>query len=302
MRHSLASCFLALGMLVAAGARPEPPLPDGPVVLIRLDGQVGSGMRRSLERRLQEAARLDPALIVFELDSRGGSLEHAMAVSRQIFDIRQPLTVAYVNDTAVSAGALLALACDEIVMQRGSSLGAMRVIDYTGEPVLSEKLDSCLRATVRTYCEGKFPIPIADAMVTTHIEVVEARTADGQTHYLTASEFDSLGGPEAPRYVSHKKIDDDRTVVTLTDAEALRYGFSRTTVHSREALLAVYGLEGRRIEELEWTRLEKARRSVDTYWPVLLILGILAAGLVVVTATVLFIVYVSLRLARRRRS
>ena len=51
------------------------------------------------------------------------------------------LTIAFINNRAISAGALIAISCDKIIMVPGSSIGAAKVVDQAGEKV-GEKYQS----------------------------------------------------------------------------------------------------------------------------------------------------------------
>lgn len=261
-------------------AKPEAPRikPVGTgntVVFITLDGMVGDGMLHSVERRLKEAEALDPALVVFELDTYGGKLMSALEIGNLIFDLPKPRTVAYVNDKAISAGSLISVACDEIVMQKGSELGDCGVVDSSGKQVRSEKIDTVVRARFRSFCEGKYPSALAMSMVTEDMEVVQATTRDGKVEYLTGKEFDNLTPTERERYVTTKKVVHSDELLTMTDSEAKEYGFSHATLKSRQDVLDLYGLGDRTITVLDWNWSETFVRTLDSMGPLLLTLGIL---------------------------
>jgi len=248
------------------------------VVFIPLDGMVGDGMLHSVKRRVRELAELDAALVVFEIDTYGGKLSSALDIGDLIFDLPKPRTVAYVNDKAISAGALISVACDQIFMQAGSELGDCGVVTPTGEQVKSEKIDSYVRARFRKFCEGKYPGALAMAMVTQDLEVYELETHDGKTEYLTKKDYNNLSPEKLERY---KNPNNPRLIVssdellTMTDTEAKQFGFSRASVKSREEILELCGLADREIVVLDWNWSEKLVRTLDTIGPVLLMLGIL---------------------------
>ncbi|MFP4057648.1 MAG: NfeD family protein [Candidatus Brocadiia bacterium] len=254
------------------------PIGSGPkVVFIPLDGMVGEGMRHSVERRLAEAKELEPALIVFEMDTYGGLLASALEIADAIFDLERPRTVALVNDKAISAGSLISVACDQIVMSQSSEIGDCQVVTTSGEAVRSEKIDTVLRARFRTFCEGKYPIALAEAMVTQEFEVYQVTTRDGETQYLKGSEWENMTAVERQRYVagSAKLILDSSTLLTMTDDEAREYGFSSATVSSRQELLDHFGLADREVVVLDWNWSERFVRWLDRAGPLLLMLGVL---------------------------
>jgi len=73
--------------------------------------------------------------------------------------------IAFINNQAASAGALISIACDSIYMRKGGSIGAATVVNQTGE-VMPDKYQSFMRAMMRATAEvnGRDP-KIAEAMV-----------------------------------------------------------------------------------------------------------------------------------------
>jgi len=273
-----------------AAAAPKPvPLPtplaikaptSAPVVFIPLHGIVGEAMLHSIERRLAMARDLTPALLVFELNTYGGGLDSALAIADIVFGITDIPTVAYVNDKAISAGALIATACGQIVMHRGSTLGDCQPVNLSGEALDSEKIDTVLRARFRTFCEGKYPPALAEAMVTKSFEVYEVQTLDGKNVYLLAKDYQSvLHSPEQlARYKNAegaRKVVGSTEILTMTNTEAKDYGFSAASVESSADLLKLYGLQAHRVATFEYTWSEKLVRLLDAIGPILLGLGVL---------------------------
>ena len=264
-----------------AGPRPAR-IQAGPgsiVVIIPLDEMVGEGMLYSLNRRLAKARKLDPALIVLEINTFGGYLGQAIDIANVLFTLDRP-TVAYVNPKAISAGALIAVACGEIVMQAGSTVGDCAPVDQSGEMAKSEKIDTFLRAEFRKFCKNKYPAALGEAMVTIGTEVYEIETLDGKLEYVTGKDYDNLKrSRDRFRYRSFenaRKIVKGDELLTMTDEEALKYGFSRATVKSRHEVLALYGVADRRVVVLPWTWSEKLVQFLDAVGPFLLGLGVLA--------------------------
>jgi len=278
----------AKGRAAKAASEPAPALKDsrikpraeGQVIFIPLDDMVGEGMRYSLARRLEMARKLFPALIVFEVNTYGGRLDSALSIANDIFAIEDPPTVAYVNSKAISAGALISIACDEIVMQSGGSLGDCQPVDTSGKAVRSEKIDTVLRTRFRTFCDGKYPAALGQSMVTMEIEVYQLETRDGQREYVTDKEYQNLlrSPEELERYKNPKnakKIVHEDELLTMNDREALDYGFSRATVKSRQQVLELYGLADREIITFKWSWSEKLVQLLDRVGPLLLALGVL---------------------------
>jgi len=264
--------------------RPKPraePAPGSKVAFIALDGMVGEGMLYSVRRRLATARSMDAALVVFEMNTLGGALHPALKIADLIFEAKDVPTVAWVNREAISAGALISVACDEIVMQESSVMGDSAVVSgASGEMLRSEKIDSYLRARFLNFCEGKYPGALVEAMVTVDTEVYELERLDGGRDYLTATDYENLlrSPEEFAKYrnpQSARKVLAKGKLLTMNEKQALRYGFSSATIRSREELLDFYGLAGREMVDLEWTWSEKLVRWLDIVGPFLLSLGVL---------------------------
>ncbi len=255
---------------------PPPIPPTGPIVVIPLSGMVGDGWEHSIKRRLREAKELKAALLIFEIDTYGGKLMSAFEISNTLFDLREPRTVVFINRKAISAGAFIAVAAHEIIMRRGSTFGDCQVVGgQDGKAIRSEKLDTVLRADFRKYCRGKYPTALAEAMVMEDYEVYECVTHDGKTEYVKGQDFENLTATELERYKTTKKIIDGRTLLTMTDTEAKKYGFSKASVRDLDEVLEHYGVAGREVVTLPMTWSESFVRTLDVVGPILLTLGIL---------------------------
>ncbi|MGD9790361.1 MAG: nodulation protein NfeD [Phycisphaerales bacterium] len=111
------------------------------VVVIPIKGEIdgrdithGSVMATSVRRRLMAAERAGADVVVFELDTPGGAVDGALQICEAIKSSRVPKIYAWVHSDAYSAGAIIALACDEIIVSDTASFGdAMPVL--AGGPI-----------------------------------------------------------------------------------------------------------------------------------------------------------------------
>src|SRR5690554_6259953 len=85
------------------------------VYKIPLIGYIDNGLLKLAERGLAEARRSGADLVVFEIDTYGGYLDPAIKIRDLILRSNLP-TVTYVRGRAWSAGALLALAGENLFM------------------------------------------------------------------------------------------------------------------------------------------------------------------------------------------
>jgi membrane-bound serine protease (ClpP class) len=196
---------LALMMLaVVAAAQPAteaPPaaepvslgleLGEGPVFVVPVDGMIDLVLSRYVDRALADATAANAAVVIFQVDTFGGLVDAADRIRTALLHAEVP-TVAFIDLNAASAGALISLAADRIVMAPGGSIGAATAVDGTGE-YASEKIQSYMRGLMRATAEAKGRDPrIAEAMVDERL-AVEGVVEAGALLTLSAREAAELG-------------------------------------------------------------------------------------------------------------
>ena len=148
------------------------------VVICPIEGDILDGITVLVDRAVQREAQGAKA-IVFIIDTFGGRVDSAMDIANTILEAEVP-TIAFVTGRgAISAGALIAYACDYIVMAPGVNIGASTPIVPGVEmsEEMNEKSMSFLRAKYRALGEEKGHNPlIGEAMVDASIELYGART------------------------------------------------------------------------------------------------------------------------------
>ncbi|WP_437477575.1 NfeD family protein [Sorangium sp. So ce1014] len=163
----------AAGAPAPPGPRPLPPIPGaGKVTVVAIAGAIDLGLSPFLERVL--AAQGEGDLLVLDISTLGGRIDAALAIRDALLRARAR-TVCWVNPRAISAGALISLACDVIAVAPGATLGAATPVQLGegGEmkPV-AEKIVSYMRKEMRATAEAKGRRgDIAEAMVDADAEV-----------------------------------------------------------------------------------------------------------------------------------
>lgn len=134
------------------------------VYVIDIREEISPGMARKLGKALDEALASKADLVILRINTYGGLLESADTMRTRLLNLPIPV-VAFIDNNAASAGALIAIACNRIYMTGGSSIGAATVVNETGEP-LPDKYQSYMRSIMRSTAEkrGRDPL-IAEAMV-----------------------------------------------------------------------------------------------------------------------------------------
>jgi len=198
------AAVLALGGAVAAG-QTTPATPErasnGRLIVAPLSGEVDVGVAAFLRRAVNDAGPGD--LLVLDIDTFGGRIDAAVQVRDALLGCRAK-TVAFVHPRAISAGALIALATDVIVMSRGATIGAATPVQLEGgkmQPV-EAKVVSYFRKEMKATAEAKGRSGvIAEAMVDPSVEIpgldgkdttLTLTTAEALRHKLAAFEAQSV--------------------------------------------------------------------------------------------------------------
>ncbi|PID58822.1 peptidase [candidate division KSB3 bacterium] len=186
------------------------------VYTIPIKGPIDRGFASYVLRVLEHVGNADA--VILDLNTPGGLVDEALQI-RDALVSTEITTIAYINKRAISAGALIALAADHIVMSPASSIGASTPIQIDlsgqGRPV-SEKYLSYFRAEMRSTAEEKGRRgDIAEAMVDAAIAI------DGVT--------------------------ESGKLLTLTTDEALSYEIAEARISSLSGVLERFDLKGAEI-------------------------------------------------------
>ena len=105
------------------------------VVIVTMHGEIDSQgvMAESVARRIAMAERAGADCIVFDIDTPGGDLGSVLQICQSIKGTPIKNTIAWINHDAYSGGAVVALACRDIVVNDPSSFGDAKII--TGGPL-----------------------------------------------------------------------------------------------------------------------------------------------------------------------
>ncbi|MDB5106041.1 MAG: hypothetical protein JWP91_3730 [Fibrobacteres bacterium] len=266
-------------------ARAEKPVRKKAIV-IPVEEQVDFGLHAFLKRAIAEALAQKPDVIVFKVNTYGGELQSAFEIVDLLMGVSQCSTYAYVEQKAISAGALISLSANRIAMGNGTTIGDCAPITQGSDGIvmLGEKIQSPLRAKFRTLAEKNgYPSLLAQAMVTADIGVVAAERpsawsgAAGTTagaasrEYFTAKQWEALSDKDKSAFKSHKILVPEGQLLTLTDKEAAEYGFSTGSFASLGEFLDARGWT--QTAEVPTTWSEDLVRAIGKIAPLLMMLG-----------------------------
>ena len=246
------------------------------VVVITIAGDVEPGMAAFLKRALNDIQDTTDTLVVVEMDTFGGRVDSALEMVDALLNVQNARTVAYVTNKAISAGALISLACNQLVMKNNTTIGDCAPIIYSqdGPKMMGEKFQSPLRAKFRTLARRNgYPAVLAEAMVTDQMEVYRIEL-DGQSVYLDAQEYDDLEKERKDRIVSKKTVVAKGELLTMDDSEALEFGFSSMSVSNLDALLSQLATGDYTLTRIQVSWSESLVSIIGKFSPILMLIGL----------------------------
>ena len=201
---AVVSLFLTLSIRAATTAPTAEvvvTVSNTPAAVVGLSGEIDDFNRDSFFKRFRTAKANGAKTIVVEIDTWGGLVTAGLDISRFLKGQSDVHTIAYVNDRAVSAGAMIAMACDEIVMKDVAMLGDCAPIVRASDGSL-QSLPTAERAKLQSPIAADFyesalrnhhdPL-LAEAMVVT--EVVVYWLEEPETHerrFVGQADYESL--------------------------------------------------------------------------------------------------------------
>ena len=269
-------CFPGQGSAAAqpgtTGAKPG----TTTVYVIGVAGDVEPGMAAFVSRAFRDTAEAKDAIFVMEIDTFGGRVDSALRIVDSLLDEAPGKTIAFVKTKALSAGALIALACNELVMRPNSTIGDCAPIAFAeeGPKMLGEKFQSPLRAKFRTLARRNgYPASLAEAMVSPELEVFEVVIGEERV-YLDAGELAELTPEQLAKIVSKKVVVAKGELLTMDDAEARELNFSRLSAGTVEEMVQRLNIGSYRIVRIEPSWSETLGTFISTIAPILLMIGL----------------------------
>ena len=185
------------------------------VYLASIDGEIDLGLAPYIKRVVEQAERNGADAIIFRINTFGGRVDAATQIKDAILNSRVH-TFAFIDKRAISAGSLIALSCEKIIMVPGALMGAATVVDQNGEKQ-SEKYQSYMRSEMRATAEkNKRRTDIAQGMVDERIVVPDLN-------------------------------DDSTKLITLTAEEAVKFKMADTVLTGLDQLKSAFGFQNAQI-------------------------------------------------------
>ncbi len=205
------------------------------VYVLEVKGTIDMGLAYFFERQIPQLNQAGGDAIILDIDTFGGRVDAATMMKNALLN-SEIQTIAFINTKAISAGSLISLACDTIVMRSGATMGATTVVDGQSQKA-GEKAQSYMREEMASTAESKGRNPdIAMAMVDESLDIDTLVFEDGDTLFIGDIEGASAG-----------------KLLTLRTSTALKYGMADYQMDSMDDVLDHFGFSASDVAEIEPT-------------------------------------------------
>jgi len=183
---------------------------SGEVVLVEVTGEVNAAMTAYIQGAIDDAeAAGSPVVLV--LDTYGGQILEADSIKEILLNASVPVSC-YITRNALSAGTLIAISCERIIMAPGAVIGAAETIP-NDEKTLSTWVGILTSAA-------------------------EARGRDAQVVAAMADSDIAIEG-----------VTEAGSLLTLSASTALELGISDGTAQTQDEALSLLGYTGEAVQE-----------------------------------------------------
>jgi len=222
------------------------------VLIIPIKGVIDLGLSTFVERAVTQAENQNIGTIVLEMDTPGGRVDAADIICESLLKFKGE-TITFVLNQAWSAGSMISLATDKIIMSPASSIGSAEPrIGLSHKEIKDEKIVSALRARFKAIAEEKNHNPaLAQAMVDKDL-IVKQVSIKGKKFILTKQRLDEKTaqfGENNIRVLSI--ISEAGKLLNLTASDTQKYGLSSAICKDRETLLAYLNKQNAKIIETQ---------------------------------------------------
>jgi len=267
--------------------------------VIPIDDAIMPALYDRIKRKVAKCKGKGAEIIIFDMNTPGGSTQTMDKIVKLITDdLKTVYTVAYINPDAFSAGAVIAMACDEIIVSPRTRFGAAMVFISGPEgpkelpTLVRQKFDSAFRTIMRSMAHtGGYEPVICEAMTEVPLVVWKIRNIETkQLMFVNAKDwtalenapFGELGldkplGKKLPKpgweYV--ETFDDAKQLVSLDAKQSVYCGFSEHNFDSIDKMKDHYNIKTELVVlEDSWSETLVAWLTSPALASLLLLIGI----------------------------
>ena len=269
-----------------AATGPTPAATDyGAVGYAEIDDVIDRFQDRYLARVVEQARAGDVDTLLVRIDTDGGEVHHARTMFKRILDLEADgiRTVAFVDFRAISAGALIAYAHEEVYLAETASIGDVGVVFQSPEGKIEyapEKIETVIRTLLAQAAEQRGWSRGLLLKMTAHKQTLyRATLPDGTVEYVIEDDL--------PEFLArHPGIDRDDPkqvivyrgpdrLLTLTGREAVKLGMASGAAADLDAMRAHLGVSAEEVVDLSPRGTERAAWALSRFAPVLAGLAVL---------------------------
>jgi membrane-bound ClpP family serine protease len=261
----IAALGLAAGAATASGESPQPAaaakaaakdaggdLNDGRLIRIRLPlvGNADAHIKSTIQRAVEQLGQLPhhqgrrPILVLELVPARkhagfgeGTDFERAVSVARFLTsqELSAVRTVAYIPQTIKGHGVLIALACEEIVMDPDAEIGEAGVDEQQHPEKEHREIEPGILSLYQQIAAARRTVPeaIAVAMLDRRVELVKVET-DQSTEFVLRDDLEKL--KQNHTIVSEETLVPRGTLASFSGREGRELGFVKLLASNAEAL------------------------------------------------------------------
>ncbi len=241
---TLVFCSAASAQTQPATAPASPSTPHKAAVVV-LQGEIDDYNRDQLMKRFADARAIGADTVILRIDTYGGMVTAGLDISRFIKSQTDLHTIAFVHGKAISAGAMIAMSCNEIVMEPIAVIGDCAPImlrtDGSMQPMPDTeraKMESPVLADFRDSAQrnGYDPL-IAEAMVRVDTVVHYIESTDGEKKFVDQADYDKLiADGWKPVEGVQDPVDGPKELLTVHSDLARKIGLAKDIQTSPQAL------------------------------------------------------------------
>jgi membrane-bound serine protease (ClpP class) len=220
-------------------------------VVIVIKGDINAFTQRTLKNGVEEARQVGAGTVILQMKTPGGLVSSGLEMARYLKQQKDVHTVAFIEGYAYSAGTMIAMACDEIVMEPNAAIGDCAPISIAdgqlvtlGEterakvqsPILADFYDSASR-------NGYDPdLTAAFVVVGRNVHWIE--NDEGTRDFVDTKEYNERvkeGGPWKSVAGVPNPIDGNDMLLTAHTELAMKLGLAKAESANIQALASLRG-------------------------------------------------------------
>lgn len=283
----LLSCLCLL-----SAADPAPAVEGGPrqtavaaptVAFVPIDGVIDDHRAGQFERAIDNALKTSPRYIVVRVATDGGSLGSAMQMLEKALKVGDEKTelIAFIDNRAYSAGALIAYGHKRIYMTDNAYIGDIGVIFMSQDPAepikyAPEKLESPVRALLRQAGQHNGWDQARLQKMTARNQELWRFDLDGKRTFVLEDDLPAFLStrPGLTREGGVLILGKDR-LLTFTAKEAVAEGMATAIVSDLDEVYRILGVEPGQVQKHEPSQNEVVAETLGGWAPLLAGLAVL---------------------------